>query len=248
MLGLFTAAVTHAAAPEVKDLIGQYLAAEQKPLLLRLRMAVRQADGRDDVTQLVVKRRRDADLVRVVYQVYWPAAREGDALYFEGPAGSGPTGFVLKRGSEPRPLADALRERYLDSDLDVEDLLTNFWQWPTHDWVGQGRVDRDACWILESRPARPMATGCAAVRSWISESKLIPLQTEFLDSEGRVLKTALVQKTTRFEGQWAPVLTQVRRAGGSTTTTIEIVRADRDRALPLEEFSLEALQRPRAAP
>ena len=70
------------------------------------------------------------------------------------------------------------------------------------------------------------------------------LRIEKFGRDERLAKRFTVQKTTRHEGVWVPVITVVQSPGSSRQTTLEFSRGDRDVEIPVEEFSLDRIRKP----
>ncbi len=133
---------------------------------------------------------------------------------------------------------------YLDSDLTIEDLAEDFWQWPSQKISGEETINGEVCQILDSRPPDGARSAYSVIRSWISPEKLVPLRIEKFGRDRRLAKRFTVQKTTRRDGIWVPITTVVQSPESTRLTTLELSRGDRDVEIPLEEFSLERIKAP----
>ncbi len=131
---------------------------------------------------------------------------------------------------------------YLDSDLTIEDLAEDFWQWPSQKISGEETINGEVCKILDSRPPDSAKSAYSVIRSWISPEKLVPLRIEKFGRDMRLAKRFTVQKTTRRDGIWVPITTIVQSPESTRLTTLELSRGDRDVEIPLEEFSLERIK------
>ncbi len=200
--------------------------------------------------QIRIRLRRDANVTRLLYQVLWPATRKGEALYLERSARGAITGFIFAPPDKTSPVnAASMARPYLESDLTVEDLAEDFLQWPAQKISGEETIGTDVCKILDSRPPAGAQSTYSLVRTWISAERLVPLRIEKF-RDGRPAKRFTVQKTTRHDGTWVPVVTSVQSAGQSRETILELSRGERDVEIPLEEFALDRIRQlaPTAAP
>jgi outer membrane lipoprotein-sorting protein len=246
---LLLAATTSVAAAErsADALVSAVLDAQRTVgFVLRARVVVSRTsrDREPVVSQIRIAGRRDGDVFRTLFQVFWPDRFKGSAVYFERAATGEPRGFGLTPPRDVWPLeGDALRRPLVGSDLLVEDLVENFWRWPRHVLVGADRVDDDQCTIVESH-APSETPHAATVRSCISERKQMALRVEKLDETRRVTRRMTVVRTRRGAGgRWSATSLQFEVPGTERSTVVEFTRAERDIDVPLNWFSLETIKR-----
>jgi hypothetical protein len=245
VLSLVLPAWLHGADPAAEELIGRVLAnAKTRSLTLRAKLVVADAaNDRRSAFQLRMRGRRDGDLVRRLYQVLWPASRQGQALYFERTDEGTLAGFLFVPPDQVTPLTTAeLAQPFLDSDLSVEDLAEEFWRWPGQAISGADAIDGEACKIVESHPVPGAETSYGFVRSWVSPPKALPLRIEKFDRDGHLVKWITFGNFVRVDEIWTPRTLTVKRPAATQETTLEIFRGDRDVDIPLAEFSLEAVK------
>lgn len=237
LLGL-AAMPVQGALLEVPEMVARLRRADESTsLVLRLLLSVESGDGRVVATQISLKRRRDPGTIRLLYQLLWPATVKGVALYVEQTGTAESAGFLFKPGTGPEPLTtEILRRPFLDSDLLVEDLVTDYWQWPDHEVEGEATVKGETCAIIRSRP--PEGAGAyTLICTWVSKQRMLPLRIEKIMRDGGVTKTFTMVKATRHDGLWVPQVTVVQAAGNARQTRIEIVRATRGVEIPLQDFA-----------
>ncbi|MCO4746902.1 MAG: outer membrane lipoprotein-sorting protein [Proteobacteria bacterium] len=91
---------------------------------------------------------------------------------------------------------------------------------------GSATVDGDDCWVIESRPNADEAseTGYVKSHTWISKSKLIPVQVKAWVLEGKKLKYTKFGEIQQINGIWVPHRIVVRTVKGtevqSTSTLV----------------------------
>jgi hypothetical protein len=245
-LALFSAATsTHAADAETRALVQRLLETQRtNGFILRTKLTVSDtAIEARRVAQIRVKSRREPDVTRLLYEVLWPAADKGNVLSLERSATGSLKGFHLAPGNEIAPITTAaLQTRYLDSDLTVEDLIEDFWQWPDATAAGEEQVERELCKIINLRPPSGARSSYSLVRAWISIEKTVPMRIVKFDRSGKPKEFA-VQKIMRKDDLWVPVVTRIQTPGSSRHTLFEISGGERDVDIPPQDFSLEKLKR-----
>lgn len=246
---LFFGSLAFASAeePEAKALVDRILEAQHaRGLIIRAKLSVTEGDSRK-AAQLRIKCRRDENGTRLLYQVLWPAADKGAALYLEHSSKKNLSGFFFTPPDKVEQLGrDALAISYLGSDLSIEDLLDDFWEWPDAKAGAEEEAGHEKCRIINLRPPSDATTNYSLVRAWISEEKAVPMRLLKFDRRGQAVKEFLVQKIVQNQGFWFPMETIIQKPGGTRQTTFEISRGDRDVEVPASDFSLEAIRK--AAP
>jgi hypothetical protein len=237
-------AFSYAEEPDAKALVDRILEAQHtRGFVIRAKLSVTEGDSRK-AAQLRIKGRRNESGPRLLYQVLWPATEKGAALYLEHFGKNSLSGFFFTPPNKIEQLGrDALATSYLGSDLNVEDLLDDFWEWPDAKAGTQEEAGREKCRIVNLRPPPDATTNYSLVRAWISEEKAVPMRLLKFDRQGQAAKEFLVQKIVQNQKFWFPMETIIQKPGGTRQTTFEISRGDRDVEVPLSEFSLEAIKK-----
>jgi hypothetical protein len=238
-------AAAPSAMPGAAELVLQVAANRRaESILIRARLLVTDSatEGRSAI-QFLLRGRTDGEVTRRLYQVLWPTPRLGQALYLERD-GDGPLGgFLFEPPDKITPLSpELLRSPFLDSDLSIEDLSDDFWQWPAPTLAGTETVNGEPCAIIDLRPpaGRPYSYG--RVRAWISTAKTLPLRLEKFDASERLVKRFTFRKLVQRDGIWAPATTVVQAPGSSRETLVELSRGERDASIPLAELSVDAIK------
>jgi hypothetical protein len=240
-------ALARAEEPDAKALVDRIREAQHtRGFVIRAKLSVTEADSRK-AAQLRIKCRRDENGTRLLYQVLWPVADKGAALYLENFGKKTPNGFFFTPPAKVEPLGrDALATSYLGSDLNAEDLLDDFWEWPDAKAGAEEEAGRENCRIVNLRPPSDATTNCSLVRAWISQEKAVPMRLLKFDRQGQAVKEFLVQKIVQNQKFWFPMVTIIQKPGGTRQTTFEISRGDRDVEVPVADFSIETIKK--AAP
>ena len=198
-----------------------------------------------EVTQLLIKGRREGQASWILYQALWPDAVKGQALVVRKAPGEDVSGFLFAPPETHTPLSPALlRQPLFGSDLTAEDAAEVYWYWPSQKLAGEEVLDGRGCVILESRPRDGAATAYSLVRSWIAPDLALPLRIEKYGKDGKVLKRFTLEKLRKQpDGRWIAAVLVVVPAGGHSQTTLEGVKSDRDLDVPAADFTPEGLRK-----
>lgn len=246
VLLLVAPALIHAQDPDAKTLVDRILEAQHtRGFMIRAKLTVSETGSEaHKAAQLRIKCRRDESGVRLLYQVLWPTADKGNALYLEKLGKKNVSGFFFTPPGKVEPLsADPLGISYLESDLSIEDLLDDFWQWPDVKTGAEEEAGREKCRIANLRAPSEEKSTYSLVRAWISEEKAAPMRLLKFNRQGQASKEFLVQKIVQNQKFWFPMLTIIQKPGATRQTTFEISRGDRDVEIPLSDFSLDEIKK-----
>lgn len=227
-----------------QQLIAKVLEAQETTGFRARARLVRTAPGQkgQEVTQLLIKGRREGGETWVLYQALWPEARRGQALVLHRTAQGAVTGFFFEPPAKELPLTDErMRQPLFGSDLTPEDLAEEFWRWPSQKIVGGEPLGDRPCAILESRPAAGAATRLSRVKSWVAAEIALPLRVEKYGRDGKLEKRFEADRVMkRPEGGWtAATITITPAAGGRTV--LEGTKSERGLTLPAEQFTAAGL-------
>jgi len=248
---LVSGPAAHAADGAADALVAKVVANQAtRGAVIRAKLTVEESGSdRAAVAQLRIRLRREATRTRLLFEVLWPDRHKGEAVCLDRSGQGFVGGFLFAPPDGVTPLVAAdLGRAFLESDLTIEDLADDFWQWPSPRIAGEELVRGEACTIVESRPPPGAPGAYALVRSWISKKKLVPLRIEKTGRDGRPSKLFTIEKTSRDGGIWVPISTVITSPGGSRRTTLEISRGDRDVDVPAEVFSRESVAKARRKP
>jgi hypothetical protein len=232
--------------PAAKAVVGRILEAQRtRGFIIRAKLSVTESgsDARK-AAQLRIKCRRDESGTRLLYQILWPAADKGTALYLEKLGRKNFSGFFFTPPDKTETIGvEWLGKAYLDSDLSLEDLADDFWQWPDPRAGGEEDAGREHCLIVNLRPPPDSKSSYSLVRAWISKEKAVPMRLLKFNQQGQAAKEFLIQKIVQNDKFWFPMLTIIQKPGGTRQTTFEISRGDRDVEVPLADFSVEEIKK-----
>jgi len=247
---LLRPALSRSEDADAKNLVNRILDAQHtRGFIIRAKLTVSET-GSDahKAAQLRIKSRRDERDSRWLYQVLWPTAEKGTALYLERVGKKSLGGFFFTPPDKVEAIGnDPLGIAYLSSDLSLEDLVDDFWQWPDPKAGAQEEAGRETCRIVNLRPPPDMKSNYSLIRAWISEEKAVPMRLLKFNRQGQAAKEFTVQKIVQNQRFWFPMVTIIQKPGGTRQTTFEISRGDRDVDVPVSDFSLEEMKKAAAA-
>lgn len=208
----------------------------------RLKMDFQSAGGGDKtVLQLKINARRTREATDVHYQVLWPKDRKDGSFVLRQSAGQPATGSVLEAGAA-KPLRD-LQEGIFGSDLAYEDLIGNYFAWPSQKITGSETLKNIPCQILESRPGPGDASSYGSVKTWIDTKRLVPLKVEKFDTKGRLIRRITMTLITRDDrNRTVPANFLVERPGQGSRTVLEGSNIKHDVTLTDTDFSPKQLE------
>ena len=196
-----------------------------------------------DVKQLLIKSRTEGKTTTMLYQVLWPAESKGQALLIERKGGS-VSGFLFEPpGTVKRLSATLLAQPFFGSDLAIEDLAEDFWDWPSQKIVGEETIDKRLCTIVESRPSADAASSYSVVKTWIAPDLALPLRVDKYGKNRRLIRRITADRIVKVNDRWTAANIIVDPDGGNSRTVLEGSKSERDLDLPAAEFTLEAIKR-----
>ena len=210
----------------------------------RLVTGTRRADDDTSTVQVRVLGRRDGVTARTLYQALWPASVKGQAVSFATEGGRLVSGFLFELPDVVTTLErSALGTALFGTELTVEDLVEDFWDWP-HPVAGPtGLVGGQRCRIVELRPPARARSATAMVRACISRERALALLVEKVDAGGRTVRRFQVERAVRRDGRWVPTRLSIENRARGRTTVVEISRDDSDRDVAVDEFSPSWIKR-----
>jgi hypothetical protein len=204
-------------------------------------MDIRQ--GQDAQTlQVQILQRRSPSSTEVVCQVLWPKERQGESLLLRKVGRNAPTG-VRFVPPDKMLTPDALDEPLLGSDLALADLMENSYTWDHQAIVGKEKIGNLPCLILESKPGNGQHSIYTAVRTWVDETRLLPLRVEKFMGSGKLARRI---ETTRFtrneEGAEIPANLSIQSQRDGSVTTMEGSRLNTRVTFADGDFTPKALR------
>src|ERR1700686_2485189 len=196
-----------------------------------------------DVKQLLIKSRTEGKTTTTLYQILWPAESKGQSLLIER-KGDSVNGFLFEPPGTVKKLSPALlAQPFFGSDLAIEDLAEDFWDWPSQKIVGEETIDKRLCTIVESRPPSEAASSYLVVKTWIAPELALPLRVEKYGKNRRLVRRITADRIMKVNNRWTAANIIVDPDGGNSRTVLEGSKSERDLDLSAAEFTLEAIKR-----
>ncbi len=153
------------------------------------------------------------------------------------------SGFLFEPPDSLRKLTGGLMtQSFFGSDLAIEDLAEDFWDWPSQKIVGEETVKDRACKIVESRPAADASTSYSLVRTWIAPEIALPLRAEKYGKNRRLVRQIRAERIVKVNNRWTAATIVVETEGAGTRTVLEGSKSDRDLNLSPAEFGVDAIK------
>jgi hypothetical protein len=196
-----------------------------------------------EVKQLLIKSRNDGKTTTTLYQILWPSELKGQSLLIER-SGHAVSGFLFEPPDTIKKLSFTLMTQpFFGSDLAIEDLAEDFWDWPSQKIVGQETIKEKLCTIVESRPPADAATSYSLVKTWIAPELALPLRVEKYGKNRRLVRRITADRIMKVHDRWTAATIIVDLDGANSRTILEGSKTDRDLDLPAADFTLEAIKR-----
>lgn len=211
-------------------------------LYARLRMEHKGADGKTEVLQVQLKRRKTTEGSETLYQLLFPKERKGEALLLRVKGGTF-TGAVSTPGQGKRALKPSDRTMgVFGTALSIDDAVAEFLDWSQQEITGKEKEGGAPCTIIESRAPKSSASPIKRVKSWIDDSRLTAMKAEFFKAGDQPARTVITHKVMRGStGYYAPVSFTVTDHTTGASTKVEGVRSDHDVNFTDADFSDAAL-------
>ncbi|HUK30524.1 MAG TPA: outer membrane lipoprotein-sorting protein [Candidatus Acidoferrum sp.] len=250
----FLAAISIPATPQTK---GPVLAADQvinkvidarttsgsrvHARLMRTSGGPDAAKGKD-TRQLLIKTTRDGEKTKTLYQILWPAEYLGDSILIEDSGDHHPKGFLYQKKVATPLTSQMLEAPFFGSDLLIEDVIEDFWYWPSRRLAGEEVVDKRQCIIIELRPGPDSATQYSMVKVWVAPEISLPLKVQFFARDGKLVKTVTTDRVVKEGKVWLAATMKIQPAGSKSQTVLEGTKSERDLQLPSGDFTLDAIK------
>jgi hypothetical protein len=196
-----------------------------------------------EVKQLLIKGRDDGKSTMTLYQILWPPELKGQSLLIEKRENS-ISGLLFEPPDTVKKLSFALMTQpFFGSDLAIEDLAEDFWDWPSQKIVGEETIKEKLCTIVESRPPAEAATSYSLVKTWIAPELALPLRIEKYGKNRRLVRRITADRVMKVHDRWTAATISVDLAGANSRTILEGSKSERDLDLPAADFTLEAIKR-----
>ena len=213
----------------------------------RIRMVLRERDGRERVRVLDSISKRSGDDVRSVVRFREPADVAGTAFLLLERAGQATEQWVYLPGIRRtrRIVGHERQGSFMGSDFSYADLDQRELRSVDARKLADERLGQSDCFVVEAIPRGQGDTPAVygKVQVWVRKADFVPLRIRFFDRGGALKKTLYARRVATIDGR--PVIRESRmqdaRTGHVTDLVIESIRFRSDFADDL--FSPRGLER-----
>ena len=195
------------------------------------------------VMQIQIKQRHLADgSTDQLYQVTFPKDRKGESLllHTKGSTFSGKQ-FIPGQGLCSLTGADR-RHGIFGTDLTIEDLMADFFDWRSQKITGHEKVGAVPCAVIESKPDSG-SKGPSKALSWIDEKRYVPMRVQIFDDGEKPARIVDSDKVMQVSsGYYLPVSFTVTTTATGSKTSVEGSSSKGDINYSDADFSEKALQ------
>ena len=232
------------ATPNAKELAARLSTLQQDgSSYIRLRFEVKRPSG-TTALQIQIRQLRTKASTGVIYQILWPSERKGEAVLLTKSGSQSPSGILFVPPATEKTLdASQMKEPLFDSDLCYADIIENFFAWDSQSIVGQEKIGRVECSILESKPGSGQRSIYTKVRSWVDPERLVPLRVEkFFTSAQPVRRIETTRVSKEDDGHHIPAGLTVQGPGKDSVTVLEGSRLNTNVKYGQADFTAAALK------
>jgi hypothetical protein len=210
-------------APDPAQRLVDQVRAQQTDGDYRIRLQI-ESRGAEQPLSLLIKGSRNGTLHRFDVIALAPAARRGQRLRVVASAGQ-PLSITAQQGdnAEQTLAGDALDAPLFDTDLTLADFLAMQWRWPVDGVIGTQTILQHDCQIVQLNEAAP---GTRRLRACIAADIGLPLLSEQLDADGRVIRRYRVQALTRIGQRWAARVFDVEHPQRGSVSRVQLIGAE----------------------
>lgn len=137
-----------------------------------------------------------------------------------------------------------LRQGFMGSDFSYEDAIGSERLQDLYDVIltGVEPCDDSTCYVLEATAKPGVEVTYARRRMWVDAELFVVLREELLAANGKLLKTARVDKIEQIDGRYfATRITMEDALRQNSSTTLILDRVDLDVHIPEDLFTLRSL-------
>ena len=231
------------AAPTAKELLDKVVAARRTSgFTARGRMVISKTGAENRTIQFLVKGRQAGAVKDFLYLALYPAAEKGRAVMVHKDAAGALTGFIREPDGKTSALTTArMKHPLFGSDLTIDEMTEDFWNWPAPKITGQGTVVRRDCQIIDTRPPKGSDSAAALVRLWISPETSLPLRIEMYGADNKLLKRTECRNVVKSGGHYSMEKLTIESPAAGQQTLLDFSKGNRDVEVPAADFTAEGI-------
>ena len=193
--------------------------------------------------KLVMMSRKDGDTRRTFVRFLSPSDIAGTSFLGVDDDGDRTQHLYLPALSRTRRISTKQRNAsfvgtdYSYADMDLRDIDDS-----TKKRLADGEVGGRACYVVEVRP-RSEDSKYRRVVLWVGKKSLLPLRMRFFDAHDREIKRFTARQVKKVGGRWIVFESKMVDLKREHSTVIRVVDIKLRDDIPLEQFSVRALER-----
>ncbi len=131
---------------------------------------------------------------------------------------------------------------FMGTDLTYDDMGTRDVDKDIHTLTGDGKINGNNCYVIESRAKKEESSQYSKRISWIDKNKMIPLKVDFYDKSGKLIKELTTKNIKKIQGHWTPLETTMKNVQTGHSTVIIITKIVYNTKLPDGIFTTRFLR------
>jgi len=221
-------------------------------------------DGDDQrgIMQMTLINRRGRTRERTVLFLSKEYGKDSKSLmFFQSPADVRGTGFLQYEYNDPakeddrwlylpalkkvrRISGSSKNDYFMGTDFTYDDMGDRAVEEDHHKLLREEEVDSLKCWVLESTPKDKEYMYSRTVK-WIRQDALIPVEVEFYDRQGNLLKALTISDIKKQDGFWTAFKMEMDNLQEKHKTILEIEEMHYNVGLKDNLFRVSTLERGR---
>lgn len=222
------------------------------------------ADGGSARVSMVLTDKKGRTREREFWMLRADVADMGDQnyyTYFTKPADVRKTGFLVHKHADgddnrwlyipavdlvKRIAADDRRSSFVGSDFTYEDVSGRLPNLDLHEFMATEELDGKTATVVKSTPKDPKTADYVWRKTWIDSETKLPLQEEYYDDKGEVVRRFRVGRIVTIEGIPTAVERTMTDVARNHSTTISFDEVSYEVTLNADDYTERILRNPPA--
>ena len=215
-------------------------------------------DGESDMTMTLINK-KGSERIRNIHQYFidLPGV-EKQILFFVSPADIKNTSFMnwsyddaskdddqwlyLPALKKVKRISSSSKDNeFMGSDFTYEDMEKRSPERDNHKLIKNDTYNGEEVWVVEATPIEEEQYSKRVV--WISKEKETPLQVDFYDEDGELLKTLKITEIKKVGEYWIVVRQEMKNVQKNHSTVIQLSNINVDKGLTESKFTQREMER-----
>lgn len=146
-------------------------------------------------------------------------------------------------GQVRRIVAGGERQSFFGSDYVYEDITNRDPPLDRHKLVGQQKVDKWDCWVVDSYPKDSGSVNFSRYRTWVWKTSPIVIRQEFYDKHGHLYKRLQTHSLVKVQGIWSARDESAKNFKTGSQSRIELSNIHYNTGISDSRFAQSQLER-----